>query len=151
MDAAATDQARNELLNTLRNTRDLAKVETALGNPPPPAPPPPPTVTKANMGINRSSSTWKVLRTEAETFAKNHGETLTADQLDLRADLDQVVDAAKRGRFDKLGDDFKLSILDRFDKLAAKSGTLQTWINAKRGNLGEALFLPQRGVKENHV
>ena len=105
-------------------------------------------VTKKNMGIDRASNTWKTLRQEAEQFAKDHGENLTTDQLDLRADLDQVVDNAKSGRFDKLNHSSKIDILDRYDELAAKSGMPQNWINAKRGNLGEALFLPKRGVKK---
>ncbi len=148
LEAAATPAARQELLNNLRTITDRTKIETLLGKPPPPKPSQPQTVTKKNMGIDRSSSLWKTLRQETEQFAKDHGENLTTDQLDLRADLDQVVDNAKNGRFDKLGQSSKIDILDRYDELAAKSGMLRVWINAKRGNLSEALFLPKRGVKK---
>ncbi len=148
LEGAATATERAELLQKLRSTTDAAKLDVLLGKPVVPPPPPPVRATKANMGVDRSRNSWKAFRVEVEKFAVAHGETLTSAQLDLRADLEQVIDAARSGRLDALGQASKLSILDRFDQLAQQSGMQQTWINAKRGNLSEYLFNPQRGLRK---
>ncbi len=148
LETAATTAERTELLQKLRTTTDATKMDLLLGKPVAPPPPPPARATKANMGVDRSRASWKAYRVEVEKVALAHGETLTADKLDLRADLEQVIDAARSGRLDALGHDSKISVLDRFDQLAQQSSMMQTWINAKRGNLSEYLFNPQRGRKK---
>ncbi len=148
LEAAPTPEARNKLRQDLLAADTLPKVETLLGNPPPPKPPRPSLPTKKDMGIDRSRPLWSTLRAEAQKFATDHGETLTSDQIDLRADGDQVIEAARRGGFDRLGRDSKLDILDRWEALAQKSGMQQTWINNKKGILSEAMFLPKRGLRK---
>lgn len=148
LETAASATERTELLDKLRTTTDATKLDVLLGKPVAPPPPPPVRATKANMGVDRSRASWKAFRVEVEKVALAHGETLTSDKLDLRADLEQVIDAARSGRLDALGHDSRISVLDRFDQLAQQSSMMQTWINAKRGNLSEYLFNPQRGRKK---
>ncbi len=145
---ATTGDARASLLESLRTETNRTKMDALLGKAPPPKPPPPIKATKASMGVDRAHPSWKVLRAEAEAFATAHKEQLTSEQLDLRADLEQVVDAARRGGFAKLGRVEKIRILDRFDELAAKSGMLQTWINNRRGAVSEHLFNPGMGQRK---
>jgi hypothetical protein len=77
--------------------------------------------------------------------AQAHGETLTPDELDIRADLEMVRDRAKRGDLAKLSYADKVSILNRFDELAKQSKMATGPINGKRGDLAEALFNPDYG------
>jgi hypothetical protein len=142
LEGAATAEARKTLASDLAATKDAAKIEALLGTPIPPKPPKPRPPTKKSMGVDRARASWDVFRREERKFAESHGETLTDEQLDIRADLRQVVASAETGQFRKLGHKSRLSILDRFDALAKESGMLQTWINQARGDLAEALFNP---------
>jgi len=99
------------------------------------------------MGVDRTHPSWRVYRDEAARYAKEHGEDLTEDQLSQRADVAQIMDAARARRFESLIHDSKLSILDAFEKLALESGMPRLRVNTLRGNLSEALFNPQRGPK----
>jgi hypothetical protein len=143
LEAAKTAKARSELLQKLSTETSAGKVEVLLGKAPLPKPPKPIRATKKTMGVNRAHPSWKAFRVEAEQFAKKHGETLTEEQIDLRADLEQVLQAAKGSRLRKLSHASKVSILDRFDNIATKSRLRTSWANNKRGILSEWLFLPK--------
>ncbi|HEX9990218.1 MAG TPA: hypothetical protein VGE45_17300 [Chloroflexia bacterium] len=147
LDGAATPEARKQMIDAMKAARDKAALDKILGKAPPPKPARPAKATKATMGVDRSHSSWKAFRADAVDDAKAHGETLTPEQLDIRADLEMVRDRAKRGHLDNLGHDSKLSILDRFDELAKQSGMAQGPLNGKRGDLAESLFNPDYGTK----
>jgi hypothetical protein len=103
---------------------------------------PRPSVTKDSLGIDRGSVQWRTIREEV-------GRTYTglpAAQLDLRADLDQVLAVAHARRFDKItAHDTKLAMLDRFDQLCRDAGLSIGSRNGRRGLLAELLFIPGRG------
>jgi hypothetical protein len=102
------------------------------------------TVTRDQLNIDRNDPAWPKYREMVERQAQKHNEDLTAQQLNTRADLEQVLAAARAGQLDDLSRAQKVAVLDEFDRLAKQSGMRQSWINAKRGNsLSESLFLPQ--------
>lgn len=140
LEAAATPESRKELIDQLGTAPTTAAVDALLGRPLPPKPARPRLPTKSSMGVDRSATGWKVFRAEERKFADAHGETLTDEQLDLRADLKQVVAAA--GRLSRLSHASKLEILDRWEALAKQAGVATVWINQRRGALAEALFNP---------
>jgi hypothetical protein len=143
--SAATPEARATLIGEMLAANNKKALNNILGILPPPKPAQPAKATKATMGIDRSHSSWKAFRADAEVDAQAHGETLTPDELDIRADLEMVRDRAKRGDLAKLSYADKVSILNRFDDLARQSKMGTGPINGKRGDLAEALFNPDYG------
>jgi hypothetical protein len=99
-------------------------------------------VSKDSLGIDRGSVQWRTLREEVgRTYAG-----LPAAQLDLRADLDQVLAVAHAKRFEKItAHDTRLAMLDRFDQLCLDAGLSIGSRNGRRGLLAELLFIPGRG------
>jgi hypothetical protein len=142
---AATPEGLTGLIDQMKVAKDKKALDKILGILPPPAPAKPAKATKATMGIDRSHSSWKAFRADAVVDAKAHGETLTPDELDIRADLEMVRDRAKRGDLAKLSYADKVSILNRFDELAKQSKMGTGPINGKRGDLAEAMFNPDYG------
>ncbi|MCK5345306.1 MAG: hypothetical protein KAR20_17975, partial [Candidatus Heimdallarchaeota archaeon] len=147
IDSTTDPMARETLINKLQTTKS-DNIDALLGKPGPKKPTPPPKATKKDMGINRGHKSWKTFRNEAEQFAKDHNETLTKEQLDNRADIEQVLAAAKRLGFKKLGHKSKLGVLNKFEQLAENSGMARSLINNKRGSLAEWLFLPTPAAKK---
>jgi hypothetical protein len=145
LEGAATPEARKSLAADLAATKDPGKIDELLGKPAAPKPPKVRPPTKASLGVDRTTRAWEVFRKEERKFAEDHSETLTDDQLDLRADLRQIVWRARAKQFDNWAHATKIEILDRYDALAKQSGMLQTWINNARGALAEALFIPGYG------
>lgn len=134
------------LLGVLRTGADAAALATALGKPPPPkAKVPRVTVTRGKLPVDRTVPDWQTSWLEARRQAQKHGHALTDEQLADRADLEQFFSFARKGRFRKFGAASKVKWLDLFDALAKTTGMPQSWINAKRGNLSEALLNPLYG------
>ncbi len=101
--------------------------------------------TKKTLHVDRSRKEWTTVREEQRREAEDHGQTLSDEELDLRADCELFFLDAKNGRFRRFGRTSKLKFLDAFDAVAKRSKMPQSWINAHRGILGEALFNPDYG------
>ncbi|BCJ50645.1 hypothetical protein Asp14428_21200 [Actinoplanes sp. NBRC 14428] len=100
--------------------------------------------TKDSLKIDRSLVQWRTIRAEIE---RNYPH-LTAEQRDGRADLDQVLEAARAGKFAKsLSHATRLAMLDRFDALGRQYGLSPGSISGRRGTLAEWLFIPGRGFR----
>lgn len=102
--------------------------------------------TKKSLPVERSRKEWTTVREEEKLEAEGHGQTLSEKELDLRADCELFFLDAKNGRFRRFGRESKLKFLDAFDAVAKESKMPQSWINAHRGYLSEALFNPQFGL-----
>ena len=150
IESTSSNTERVSLIEQLQTQTNPIKINEILGRPNPKPLVRPKKATKKSMGVDRSHSSWKMLRSEAEQFAKDHGEKLTSEQVDIRADLEQVLFAAKKGDFKRLrlSTESKIKIIDRFDGLALDSKMPQSLINNKRGSLTEWLFLPTPGGKK---
>jgi hypothetical protein len=164
--AAENPTARQELLDQMLKARDSRALDKLLGKPVP-AKPRRPRVASTGAMVDRTHPSWEVFRSEAERYAGDHKEIpskeypaeqfvkdnrtpLTEAELDLRADLDLVLDGAKRGDLAAYSHDNKLRILDRFDIVASQSRLSTGPANQKRGALSEALFRPadQRNARK---
>jgi hypothetical protein len=154
LDKALTDidtrsQADPEGSKTWRDELEQAKTadaaEKLLGREKAkPLPKKPVRVTKRKLPVERNDE-WETLRLEVERDAKDHGQTLSPEELDLRTDCEAFFLAAKAGKFRKLGRKNKITLLDAFDDVAKRSKMPQSWINAHRGTVSEALFNPDFG------
>jgi hypothetical protein len=150
LEAAPEAEARQKLTGDLAKARNAAKIDSLLGKPAPPKAPRPRGATKESMLVDRSAPSWDVYRVEVEKFAEAHKESPrpTKEQLDIRADLEQVLAAARLKKFSRLGHASREAMLDKFDQEAIKSGMLREWINNARGALSEMLFNPDFGKKK---
>lgn len=140
LDEMTVPADRQALIDSLI-AADRAGIETILGTARP-KPQPPPTATKEDLGINRGSREWRILREEIE---REFGATLTAEQKAGRADIEQVLTAARAHRFKVTVHTELLAMLTRFDTLCTASGLSIGERNAWRASLAEWLFLPRRG------
>jgi hypothetical protein len=151
LEGAPDAEARQKLTGDLAKAKNAAKIDSLLGKPAPPKAPRPRGATKQSMLVDRSAPSWDVYRVEARNFAEKHKESLTEEQLDIRADLEQVLAAARLKKFSRLGHAAREAMLDRFDELAIESGmtgTKRVWVNRARGALSESLFNPQAGNRK---
>jgi hypothetical protein len=148
LDAAPTPEGRKALHDQIINISSRQQLAALLGQPTAQAPAKPVKVTKKTLGVNRALANWKVFRGEAEKFATIHGENLTAEQIDARADRAQIHELARQGKYANFSTANRISILDRFDELARESNLPTGPANQSRGDLAEALFNPKYGKKK---
>ncbi len=107
-----------------------------------PSAPKPIKVTKDNLGIDRGSAEWKALRALQELRNASRATPLSAEQLDVRADVDQVVEVSKRGRFSKWSFQDKLALVVKLTTIQAGGGYVCRAATSSRGGGGERLFIP---------
>src|SRR5262249_22607890 len=121
--AQADPAASKSLLEELRTAKSADEVNTLLGKEKPPKPKRKPVrATKKSLPVDRESDAWETNREEAKRFADDHKESLTDEQLDLRADVLTFVEEVKVGKYKRFGRASKLKFLDAFDAVAKASG-----------------------------
>jgi len=153
INSAQTTEARAQLIQELLAANTPLRIRRFLFPPPPPVPLP--TATAENMGINRDHPDWIAFHSEVEAFAASHKQQgASHEQLQIRADLEMVLSRARNGDLQDLTPEQKRGVLNRYDEMAAQEqqlaiaaghpelAMLYQWINARRGNLAEYLFIP---------
>lgn len=134
------------LIDDLTAAKTAEAVDKLLGKSKPKPPKKPVLrVTKKSLPVDRGRPEWTTVREEAKRDAEDHGQTLTDEELDLRADCELFFLDAKNGMFRRRGRETRVKFLDAFDRVAKDSKMPQSWINAHRGILSEALFNPGFG------
>lgn len=143
-DPEGTKSWRDEL----ENARNRTAVEKLLGKEKAKPPRKPPVrATKESLPIERGDE-WETRRLEVERDAQAHHQTLAPEELDLRTDCEVFFEDAKALKYRQEERTKKLEFLDAFDHVAKASRMPQSWINAHRGPLSEALFNPEFGMRK---
>jgi hypothetical protein len=145
LDEQPTPEARAATAERIRTARGgLRGIETVLGTPRARARPRP----RASVDARKSDPQWAHYVEEATDFATRHGEHLTPEQIDMRAQMLQISADAERRVFRTRSHANRLAILDAYDRLGRLSGQLDIWTNRGRGDLSEWLFNPSRMLRK---
>jgi hypothetical protein len=137
-DPNRTDAERADLVARTRNrstTRSIGGLDRLYGLRPRPS---------VQIAPVTADPNWSVYAAKAATYADDHpvSPALTADEMQLRGALHQIIGRARAGEYDPLSPLEKLSLIQDFDSVAAAVRLDQGWINASRAQLQEAIGSP---------
>jgi hypothetical protein len=94
---------------------------------------------------------WPSYLTDARVYARDHpveGGKISAEELQVRAALLQMVERARSGEFDRLSPHDLRALLEDFDRTAHAVRLEQGWINTRRAQIHEAAGSPgSRGLR----